>query len=100
MRMAADQLLAATVGDRREVAGPALLEQQGEEVDLEQDVAELVAHPLVVAVLDRVGQLIGLLDGVGHDRALVLLAVPGALAPQAARYLVQPLDRRRTSPCR
>ena len=40
--MAADQLLARVVGDLGEVARAALLEQQREEVDLEEDVAELV----------------------------------------------------------
>ena len=72
--------------------GAALLEQQREEVDLEEHVAELVAQLGVVAGVGGVGQLVGLLDGVGHDRALVLLAVPRALAPQAAGELVQAGD--------
>jgi hypothetical protein len=37
------------LGDRGEVAGAALLEQQREEVDLEEDVAELVEELGVVA---------------------------------------------------
>ena len=45
VRVAADQLLAAVVGDLREVAGAALLEQQRQEVHLEEDVAELVEQP-------------------------------------------------------
>ena len=36
-----------------------------------------------------VGELVGLLDGVRDDRALVLLAVPGALHAQSARELVE-----------
>ena len=80
----------ATVAER---ARAALLEQQREEDDLEQDVAELVEDPRVVAARRRVGELIGLLDGVRDDRALVLLAIPRALDPQPARDLVEPLER-------
>ena len=89
VRVAADQLLAhrsATVG---QVARAALLEQQRQEVDLEQHVAELVEQLGVVARVRGVGQLVGLLDRVRDDRALVLLAVPGALAPQPAGDLVE-----------
>ena len=43
------ELLAAVLGDVAEVAGAALLEQQREEVDLEEDVAELVEQLGVVA---------------------------------------------------
>ncbi len=90
MRVAADQLLAHVVGHLGEVALPALLQQQREEVDLEEHVAELVEQLGVVAGMGGVGELVGLLDRVRHDRALVLLAVPRALAPQAARDLVEP----------
>ena len=93
MRVAADQLLAAVLGDRGEVARAALLEQQRQEVDLEEDVAELVEQLRVVAAVGRVGELVGLLDRVRDDRALVLLAVPGALAPQAAGDLVEARER-------
>ena len=65
-----------------EVAVAALLEQQREEVDLEQHVAELVEQLGVVARVRGVGQLVGLLDRVRDDAALVLLAVPGAVAAQ------------------
>ena len=71
----------------------ALLEQQRQEVDLEEHVAELVEELAVVAALGRVGQLVGLLERVGDDRALVLLAVPRALDPQAPRQLVERYDR-------
>jgi hypothetical protein len=92
VRVAADELLADVLGHLGHVARAALLEQQREEVDLEEDVAELVAQLAVVAGVGGVGQLVGLLDRVGHDRALVLLAVPGALAPQAAGQLVETGD--------
>jgi hypothetical protein len=80
------------LGDLGHVAGAALLEQQRQEVDLEQDVAQLVGELRVVAALGGVGELVGLLDGVRDDRALVLLAVPRALAPQDPRELVEASD--------
>jgi len=46
--VAADQLLAQAVGDLCEIAGSALLHQQGEEPDLEEQVAELVAQAVEV----------------------------------------------------
>src|SRR6185295_8413857 len=53
----------------------------------------LVEQLGVVAAVGRVGQLVGLLERVRDDRALVLLAVPRALDPQAPRQLVEGLDR-------
>jgi hypothetical protein len=53
VRVAADQLLAAVLGDRGESPGAALLEQQREEVDLEEHVAELVEQLRVVARVAR-----------------------------------------------
>jgi hypothetical protein len=87
--MATDQLLTAVLGHGAEVAGAALLEQERQEVDLEEHVAELVEHLGVVARVGGVRELVRLLDRVRDDRALVLLTVPGAVAPQAARYLVK-----------
>ena len=49
VRVPADQLLAAVLGDLGQRAAAALLEQQREEVDLEEDVAELVEQLGVVA---------------------------------------------------
>jgi hypothetical protein len=89
VRVAADELLAAVLGDPGQVARAALLEQQRQEVDLEEDVAELVEKLRVVAAQRRVGQLVGLFDGVRDDRALVLLTIPRALAAQAPREVVQ-----------
>src|SRR5436190_2111449 len=94
VRVAADELLAAVLGHRGQGAGAALLEQQREEVDLEQHVAELVEELAVVTAVDGVGELVGLLHGVGDDRTLVLLAVPRAVVPQAAGQLVEAADGR------
>ena len=89
--MAADQLRGQLVGDLAERARVALLEQEREEDDLEEDVAELVAQLRVIAAAGGVGELVGLLDRVRDDRALVLLAVPGTLPPQPAGDLVEAL---------
>ena len=91
--VAADQLVGDVAGDLREIAGAALLEQQRQEVDLEQHVAELVDHLRVVTAPGGVGELVGLLDRVRHDRALVLLAVPRAFHAQPARDRVEPGER-------
>ncbi len=93
MRVAADELLAAVLGDGGEVARAALLEQQRQEVHLKQDVAELVEELRVVAGVRGVGELVRLLDRVRDDRPLVLLAIPRALHAQAARELVEAAER-------
>ena len=93
VRVAPHELGVHVLGDLGQRAGAALLEQQREEVDLEEDVAELVEQLRVVARVRRGGQLVGLLDGVRDDRALVLLAVPRALDPQAPRELVEAPQR-------
>ena len=69
----------------RQVAGATLLEQEREEVDLEQQVAELVEQLLVVAGERGVGDLVRLFDGVRNDGGRGLLAIPRALAAQALR---------------
>ena len=94
VRVAADQLLAAVLGDLGERAAAALLEQQREEVHLEEHVAELVEQLGVVTGVRGGRQLVGLLDRVRHDRALVLLAIPRALHAQAAGERVEALNRR------
>ena len=93
VRMARDELRVDRARDGLEVAGAALGEQQREEVGLEEQVAELVEQLGVVARERGVGDLVGLLDRVRHDRALRLLAIPGALAAQALGQLLE-LDQR------
>src|SRR4051794_9265566 len=93
VRVAPDELLAAVLGNVGQRAGAALLEQEGEEVDLEEDVAELVEELRVVIAVRRVSEFVRLLDGVRDDRALVLLAVPRALAAQSPRQVVERFER-------
>ena len=91
--MTADQLLDGALGHLGEASRAALLEQERQEVDLEQHVAQLVDELGVVTAFRGVGQLVGLLDRVRDDRALVLLAVPRALAAQPPRDLVEAGER-------
>jgi len=75
--------------DRLEVALPALLEEQREEVDLEEEVAELVEQLLGAAADGGVRDLVRLLDGVRDDRPRRLLTVPRALAAQPLGQLLE-----------
>src|SRR5581483_7068770 len=86
---AADELLVDQAGGRRKVALAPLVEEEGEEVDLEEEVAELVEQLLVVTGERGVRDLVGLLDRVRHDRLRRLLAIPRAVAAQP---LCQPLQ--------
>ena len=63
-----------------ELAG--LLRDHGVEVDLEQQVAELLAQVLAVAGVDRLERLGRLLLEVARQRPVGLLALPGAVAAQ------------------
>jgi hypothetical protein len=89
VRVATDQLLAAVLGNLAEIARATLLEQQREKHDLEEHVSQLVKQLGVVAVVYGVSKLIGLLDRVWHDRALILLTIPRALATQQMRQLIE-----------
>ncbi len=95
VRMAAHELLVHAAGDGLEVARAALLEQEREEVDLEEQVAELAAERLVVAAMRGVGDLVGLLDRVRDDRARRLLAIPGALPAKLPGQLLEVEERLR-----
>jgi hypothetical protein len=77
VRVATDELLVHGPRDLREITGAPLLQQQGEEVDLEEKIAELVEQLRVVRRQRSVGDLVRLLDGVRDDRDGGLLPVPG-----------------------
>src|SRR6185503_10291076 len=91
--VAADELLVHGPRDLLEIAVALLLEQEREEVDLEEEVAELVQQLRRVTRLGRIGDLVGLLDGVRDDRPRRLLAIPGAVAAQPPGQLLQLLQR-------
>ena len=75
------ELVVDSAGGLLEVALPLLLQQEREEVDLEEQVAELVEQ-LLGPVSERcVSDLVGLLDRVRDDRPRSLLAIPGTIAP-------------------
>ena len=76
-------------GDGFEVALALLLEEQREEVDLEEQVAELVEQLRRIARDRGVGDLVGLLDGVRDDRPGRLLPVPGTVPAQPLGQLLQ-----------
>ena len=94
VRMTPDELLVHVARDGLEVAEVALLQEQREEEDLEEQVAELVEQLRVVVGQRRVRDLVCLLDRVRHDRARGLLAIPrdtrGAAARSAAGDRVAP----------
>ncbi len=81
--MTPHELLVHAAGDLRQVAGASFLEQKREEVDLEEEVAELVEQLLVIAGERRIGDLVGLFDRVRDDGRGRLLSIPRTLAAQA-----------------
>src|SRR5205807_3714516 len=76
VRMARDELRVDRPCRSLEVAGASLLQQQGEEVRLEEEIADLVEELRVVTRERRIGNLVRLLDRMRDDRPLRLLAVP------------------------
>ena len=76
-------VIAWTTSRKRERA--LLLGHAGVEHDLQQQVAEFVPQVVEIAALDRVGDLVGFLDGVGRDGREVLLEVPRAAGLRRAQ---------------
>ena len=74
-------------------------EEEREEVDLEEEVAELVEELLGRARGGRVRDLVRLLDGVRDDRPSGLLAVPGTVPAKALRQLLELEERLRQTVC-
>ncbi len=80
MRVPADHLVPGTGGDVLEVEAPVRRRQSGVQHDLVEHVAEFLAQFLVVTGVDRVDELVRLLDGVARERGVGLRAVPHAPA--------------------
>ena len=99
VRVALHELRVHGARDRLEVARAALGQQEREEVDLEEQVAELVEQLLVGARERGVRDLVGLLDRVRHDRRRRLLAVPGTVAPKALCQTLQVEQRLAQAHC-
>ena len=78
MRVAADHLSRDRLDHVAERKGVLLLGHAGVIDHLQQEIAEFVAEVVEIAARDRVGDLIGFLDGVGRDRRKILLEVPRA----------------------
>ena len=115
MRMPPDQLRRERVGHvvdgEAAVGGGPLRRDPRVEEHLEQDVADLLAQRRQVAVLDRLGRLVGLLKQVPQQRRVRLLPVPRAGHPQRvhdrhqveqvrARQVVRPVQHPDLDPAR
>ena len=89
----AHELFVYGPGDLVEVPFALLLEEQREEEHLEEEVAELVEELRGIVRERGVGDLVRLLDRVRDDRASRLLAIPGALGPEAPGQLTELAER-------
>ena len=85
MRMAADHLPCHRLDNVAKRKNVLLLGHAGVIHDLQQEIAEFVAKIVEIAARNGVGDLIGLLDGVGRDRRKVLLEVPRAAGHRRAQ---------------
>jgi hypothetical protein len=83
------QLCVNSARNRRQVSLSLLLEDEGEEIDLEEQVPQLIEQLRVVARERGVRDLVRLLDRMRDDRLRRLLAVPRAIAAQALRQALQ-----------
>src|SRR5262249_13274996 len=80
VRVAAAHLVDHRTTDVVDVEASGLARHLGMEDDLQEQIAELAAQLLRVVAIDRLGDLVGLLDDVLADRLVRLLAIPGAAA--------------------
>ncbi|KAG1254598.1 hypothetical protein G6F68_010774 [Rhizopus microsporus] len=85
MRMATLHLVADRAGDIGKGESALLLGHARMEYHLQQQVAQLVTEIVEVATVDRIGDLVGFLDGVRRDGREVLLQVPRAAALRIAQ---------------
>ena len=80
MRVASNHLVRDAPDHLLDAEGPALPGDVGMEDDLQEQVAQLGGQLVVVAVVDGLGHLVGLLDRHGLHALVGLLAVPGTAA--------------------
>ena len=101
MWVTTDEFVGDALGDVGEVAGANLARHQRENEGLKQQVAELVDQfwPRWTSKC-HIGQLVGLLNRVLHDRRGRLLSIPRALAAKPYGDLPQAAKRHRGSACR
>ena len=83
--MAANHLLGDAARDRVEVETAVLARHLRVEDDLEEQVAEFVAERRPVVLTDRLGHLVGFLNGVRRNRLEALFEVPRATAGRIAQ---------------
>ena len=89
VRVTPNELVDDRARRRFEIPTSFFLERQRQEKALEEQVAELVEQLRVVGGECGVGDLVGLLDRVRDDRLRRLLAVPGAVATEAASERIE-----------
>ena len=87
VRVAVDQLLDQPLRDVVDVPPPVVGGDLRVERDLEQQVAQLVADRVGVVGVDRLEQLVGLLEQMARERLMRLLGVPRAAAGRAEARL-------------
>jgi hypothetical protein len=83
VRVAADQLRREVARDVAQVERALLARELGVDDDLEEQVAELLAQPAAVAGVERVEDLVRLLEDERPQARVRLLAVPGAAVGRA-----------------
>src|SRR5690606_25470660 len=85
MGMAGKKLAHYAIDDGGKIKKPVLLGDTGVEHHLKKQVPQLLAEVAHVAALDGVHHLVDLFQGVGYQRAKILLAVPGTTADRTPR---------------
>ncbi len=81
----ANELVGDGARDVVEVEGAFLFGHARVEDHLQQEIAQFLAKCVAVAALDGVGYLVGFLNGVGRNRAEILLDVPRAALGRMAQ---------------
>ena len=83
MRMPSDHLARDRLDHVAEGECVLLLGHAGVKHHLQQEIAQFVSQIIEVAARDRIGDLVGLLDGVGRNGREILFEIPGATGTRA-----------------